>query len=108
MSLDFHIGYNKDDAEKSVVKLAMSEEVHNKMFGEYGVVAKVDTYLIRLNDYYCDASYMPDEIILLQYELEHLINDVNSAQDLEEFLVSIIELCQEARKYNKAIFVFSD
>jgi hypothetical protein len=108
VALDVHLATERFDPSTSRSVFQWEEPEHAAVFGDHRLDLDRFPMLRRMADYYADAQFAGDEIVLLLDELAIVIPMHNRRSSPHTSLVGFQKVCEQAVAQGKKVFCVCD
>jgi hypothetical protein len=105
MAYSIFLGTHKNRCE--IQMLELEESSHSYIFERNEHLMGKDSRLYRISNYYRDVTFFYEDIEVLAFELDQLIQDSND-NEFVNTLISIRKICIMAMVNKKNIYCFCD
>jgi len=107
MPLDVHVAASQKQAEVKRREFFIDEVLHELIFTKYSSIAVGMKHILRISDYYSDASFQGADVSAVESELRSLASSV-SEQSLREMLTEFANVCNRAAARRENVYLFGD
>lgn len=106
--LDLHLGNQRENAASLPPCFHFDENVHARIFAVVAFDKANYPKLLKIKDYYADASFITEELPELMTEIEKIMKRFSSEEAVSKALQTLRSTFDTALKADVSVFFFAD
>lgn len=106
--LSVHIAISEEAAEQTHRVCGWEIDIHSGLFNDRTNETSARPMLNRMNDYFSDCSFAPDELPTLASEIDRFLMPLGPKHPYRPTLTQLRDACQKAITDGHSLFLFCD